>query len=238
MAKFGATKAAERQLAIELRKVARIVGGIVRTYTNGEKIASPQKMAAALAAYSEALGPWGESVTAKVMAGVRGNNKRAWEQLSASIGRDLRSVMAESVVGSVALNLQREQVELIKSLPIEAGMRAQKLAQEAAMGGRRADEVAQDLFNTTEVTEARATLIARTEIAKANSALTKARAGYVGATHYIWRTAKDGDVRSSHAAMGGKIFRFDDPPYVENEGNHGPGDFPNCRCFAEPLIPD
>jgi SPP1 gp7 family putative phage head morphogenesis protein len=106
------------------------------------------------------------------------------------------------------------------------------------MGGKRADEVAAELARSGEVTEGRATLIARTEIAKANSALTQARAEYVGASHYIWRTAEDGDVRESHAAMNGKIFRFDDPPYVEGEGNHGPGEFPNCRCFAEPIIPE
>jgi SPP1 gp7 family putative phage head morphogenesis protein len=146
--------------------------------------------------------------------------------------------MEETAVGDVMKLIQRRQVELIKSLPIEAGLRAQKLSQEAVMGGKRADEVAAELMKSGEVTESRATLIARTEIAKANAALTQARAGYVGATHYIWRTAEDGDVRESHAVMEGKIFRFDDPPYVEGEGNHGPGEFPNCRCFAEPIIPE
>jgi SPP1 gp7 family putative phage head morphogenesis protein len=236
MAKFSATKAAEQRLAIELRKVAKIVGGIVRAHVNGDKITDPKKLAAALEAYSDALGPWGEAVVAKIMAGVQDNNKRAWSQLSTTIGKELRNTMAESAVGAVARQLQREQVELIKSLPLEAGLRAQKLAQEAMMGGKRADEVAQELERTTEVTESRATLIARTEIAKANATLTSARAQYVGATHYVWRTAEDGDVRESHAEMNGKIFRFDDPPYVEGEGNHGPGEIYNCRCFAEPII--
>ena len=238
MAKFSATKAAEQRLAVELRKVAKIVGGIIRTYVSGDKITDAKKLASVLAAYSEALGPWGEAVVAKIMAGVQSNNKRAWAQLSTTIGKELRSTMAESAVGAVARQLQREQVELIKSLPLEAGLRAQKLAQEAMMGGKRAAEVAQELDRTTEVTESRATLIARTEIAKANASLTQARAQYVGATHYIWRTAEDGDVRESHSAMNGKIFRFDQPPAVEGEGNHGPGEIYNCRCFAEPVIPN
>lgn len=106
------------------------------------------------------------------------------------------------------------------------------------MGGKRASEVAAELARTEEVTASRATLIARTEIAKANATLTTARAQFVGATHYIWRTAEDADVRDSHAAMEGKIFRFDDPPYVEGEGNHGPGEIYNCRCYAEPIIPE
>lgn len=236
MAKFSATKAAELRLAVELRKVAKIVGGIIRAHVIDDKITDPKKLASALAAYSEALGPWGDAVVAKIMAGVQDNNKRAWTQLSTTIGKELRSTMAESAVGVVARQLQREQVELIKSLPLEAGLRAQKLAQEAMMGGKRAGEVAMELDRTTEVTESRATMIARTEIAKANSSLTQARAQYVGATHYIWRTAGDGDVRESHAEMDGKIFRFDQPPAVEGEGNHGPGEIYNCRCFAEPII--
>ena len=236
MAKFGATKTAEQRLAIELRKVAKIVGGIVKTYVKGDKITDPKKLAEALSAYSDALGPWGEAVVEKVLKGVSDNNKRAWAQLSTTMGKEMRSTMLESKVGAVARQLQQEQVELIKSLPLEAGLRAQKLAQEGMMGSRRASEVAEELERTTEVTESRATLIARTEIAKANATLTQARAEYVGATHYIWRTAEDGDVRESHAAMEGKIFRFDDPPYVEGEGNHGPGEIYNCRCYAEPII--
>lgn len=238
MAKFGATKTAEQRLAIELRKVAKIVGGIVQAHVNGDKIVDKRKLAEALEAYSDALGPWGEAVVEKIMKSVADNNKRAWAQASTSIAKELRTNLAESAIGAVARQLQREQVELIKSLPLEAGLRAQKLAQEAAMGGRRADEVAEELSRTEAVTESRATLIARTEIAKANAAITQARAEFVGATHYIWRTAEDGDVRDSHAKMGGTIHRFDQPPTLEDGMTGNPGEFPNCRCFAEPIIPE
>lgn len=236
MAKFSAPKTAEQRLSIELRKVARVVGGIIKTYVDGDKITNPKALATALTAYSEALGPWGDATVAKIMTGLKDNNWRAWSQLSTAIGKDLRTTMAEAAIGAVARQLQQNQVELIKSLPLEAGLRAQKLAQEAMMGGARAASVSAELERTTEVTESRATLIARTEIAKANAALTQARAQYVGATHYIWQTAEDGDVRESHAAMNGKIFRFDEPPEVEGEGAHGPGDIFNCRCYAEPII--
>jgi phage putative head morphogenesis protein, SPP1 gp7 family len=236
MAKFSATKAAEQRLAKELRRIARIVGGIVRSHVDGEKIRDTKKLAEALTAYSESLGPWAEQAVAKIMKDVSSNNDKAWHSLSNKIGKELRTTMAESAVGAVARQLQQEQVQLIKSLPLEAGLRAQKLAQEAMMGGKRASEIASELDRTEEVTASRATLIARTEIAKANATLSQARAQYVGATHYIWRTAEDADVRESHAQMDGKIFRYDDPPYVEGEGNHGPGEIYNCRCFAEPII--
>lgn len=53
------------------------------------------------------------------------------------------------------------------------------------------------------------------------------------ATHYIWRTRRDGKVRSSHAEREGQIFSWDDPP----EGGH-PGEDYGCRCTAEPYLPE
>lgn len=235
--KFATPVGAERRFAIALRKAAKIVGGIVNAHVDGAVIRDPQRLKEALRAYSEALGPWADKIVAEMLAAVSKSNKKAIESQSAKIGTALRSTLAESSVGTVARLLQNRQVELIKSLPLEAGLRAQELAQQAAMGGKRADEVAAEIARTEEVTASRATLIARTEIAKANAAITQARAQSVGATHYIWRTAEDGDVRSSHADMNGKVFRFDQPPTLEDGMTGNPGEFPNCRCFAEPIIP-
>lgn len=236
--KFSASRTVERRFGVELRKVARVIGAMLNAHVDGPTIRDQKKLAEALASYSEALGPWAERVVGNLLKDVNRTNKKSWESTSARIGAQLKRTMEETAVGDVMKLIQRRQVELIKSLPIEAGLRAQKLSQEAVMGGKRADEVAAELMKSGEVTESRATLIARTEIAKANAALTQARAGYVGSVYYIWRTAEDGDVRESHAAMNGKVFRFDDPPEIPGEGRHGPGEFPNCRCFAEPIIPE
>lgn len=51
-------------------------------------------------------------------------------------------------------------------------------------------------------------------------------------THYIWRTRRDGKVRSSHAEREGQVFSWEDPP----EGGH-PGEDYGCRCTAEPYLP-
>ena len=229
-------KVAEKKFYVQLRKVARIVGGIIESHVENEKILNQRAMASALEAYSAALGPWGETITGKIVDGLSASNARAWASASARLGRELRSDLAQSVVGAVARNLQRDQVELIKSLPLEAGLRAQKLAQEATFTGQRADEIAKKLADTEKITVGRARNIARTEIAKANAAITRARAEYVGAEQYFWRTAGDEAVRESHAELEGKVFRFDDPPEIEGEGAHGPGEFPGCRCYAEPII--
>lgn len=53
------------------------------------------------------------------------------------------------------------------------------------------------------------------------------------ATHYIWRTRRDGNVRSTHAEREGQIFSWDNPP----EGGHPEEDY-GCRCTAEPYLPE
>lgn len=232
----------ERAYISALRKVARVVGGIVRSHVVGSTLRDEAQLMRMLTDYSGALGPYAETLSAHMVASVSRANLRAFQSalsqsMAKQIGQGLRSSMEESVVGRTAKLLQVRQVELIKSLPLEAGLRAQNLAREAVMGGTRASEVAAELANTEAVTEARATLIARTEIAKANAAITQARAELVGADSYIWETAEDGDVRESHAEMQGKPFEFNNPPTLSDGMTGNPGEFPNCRCFAVPVIP-
>jgi SPP1 gp7 family putative phage head morphogenesis protein len=55
----------------------------------------------------------------------------------------------------------------------------------------------------------------------------------LGIEKYIWRSQDDAKVRDSHAAYDDRFFRWDSPP----EGGH-PGEAHNCRCYAEPVLPD
>jgi len=61
--------------------------------------------------------------------------------------------------------------------------------------------------------------------------LNEARQRAAGVTHYIWRSADDSKVRSSHAERDDRVFSWD----------HGfsdgvPGEAHNCRCYAEPAV--
>ena len=86
-------------------------------------------------------------------------------------------------------------------------------------------------------------LIARTEVSKASTALTRARAEELNLPAYIWRTSKDARVRPSHRQMDGVICFWDDPPAPEalagiksTLGNYNCGDAPNDRCYPEPML--
>ena len=109
--------------------------------------------------------------------------------------------------------------------------------------GMRPEDLKIDILDRfSDLTEARARLIARTETAKAATTLTRVRAQRIGAEWYVWRTSDDARVRSSHEHMEGVLVSWNDPPSPEkligmkDYGAYHAGEFPNCRCYAQPLL--
>lgn len=231
MAGFAHSKAIERRYASQLAKVAREVGKIAARFAD-----DVPGLVRALKEYAAKLEPWAAQIADRFIGEVDKANARAWAEKSQTIAKALKGDVAKSAIGLAAQERHFAQVTLITSLPLEAAARAQKLAEDAARGGKRAGDVREAILETENVTASRAQLIARTEIAKANAALTEARAQMAGITHYIWRTMQDEDVRESHAALEGQIFAFDAPPVVDEGGAYNPGGVYNCRCYSEPLL--
>lgn len=230
-------KSTEKEYARALKKVARAAAHIVDMHADGAVITYPAKMMAELEKYAVMLEPWANRTASKMIASTKASVERTIKAQSRQIALTLRQQINQTPMGVATRAIQNAQVELITSLPLDAGVRAQNLALQAFTGGKRPDVVATEIARTQEVTESRAMLIARTETAKAASIVTEVRAKEVGATHYIWRTAGDSDVRESHAELEGEVFAYDDPPIVDGEPLN-PGMTYNCRCYAEPIIPD
>ena len=91
--------------------------------------------------------------------------------------------------------------------------------------------------------ESRIKLIARTEVSRSETALTRARAEDLDIQAYVWETVRDQRVRFSHKNLQGVIVFWDDPPQPEELiGEHttlskgNAGEFPNCRCLCAPLV--
>lgn len=236
--KFEAPAVAEREYERQLRKVARAVASIIEPYIDGATIPELPALLRQLRAYSDAIGPWAARVAEAMLEKVRASDKRAWRAENKKFTQGFRALVGDAAVGRESVRLLGEQVTLIKSLPIKAGERAQQLAVDATVNGRRAEDVVADLRNIGNVTEARAMLIARTEIAKANSTMTQARSAAVGSQAYIWRTAGDEAVRESHAEMEGEVVRWDSPPQLSDGTVTHAGQIYNCRCYAEPIFPE
>lgn len=242
--KLEPSRAIEREFEKALKQIARASGGIVNKHVEGSKLVNTPAMKKALAAYSRAITPWAKNQSLKLLGGItkRLQSYEDYKKKANKMSKVMTKELFESETGLVTMTLMNEQVHLIKSIPLQAGERAQQLVLEGIASGRRADEIASELMRTTKVTESRATLIARTETARASTALNLVRATSVGSTHYIWRNSGDGAVRESHKKLHGKKldgqkFAWDDPPTLDDGMTGHPGTFPNCRCYAEPILP-
>lgn len=247
-ANFKPSTAAEKEFYRQLKKVAQASGHIVERHADGATLINAEEMQKELEAYAVKLGPWAQRQADKMVSIVKRSNSRAYQQKSKTIGVVLRAGLGEQNVDLAAQALINEQVGLIRSIPLEAGLRAQKIAYEAVLAGTRAApnedtirELQQQMGFSTQQAITRATLIARTETARSNAYISQARATAVGSRQYRWHNSGDGAVRPSHKKYRGKtlqgmIFSWDNPPTLDDGMTGHPGTFPNCRCFAEPVF--
>lgn len=190
----------------------------------------------ALQRYAAMIEPWAESVAAYMLADVDRRNAVQWKQHSKAIAGGLRAELYTGPAGIATQQLLAQQVELIKSLPLKAAQEVQELVLANMPTGQRYTALIPDIMELGTRTEARARLIARTETSRAAATLTEARAVSVGSEGYVWRTVGDADVRPSHQDMNGKYVRWGQPPTLDGMTGH-PGCLPNCRCWADIILP-
>ncbi|MBR8434879.1 minor capsid protein [Burkholderia cenocepacia] len=214
------------------------MGALVDGFPPGDPAYAPT-IEQLLRRYAEALGPWAEVTAARMLDDLNRRDEQAWMQQAADMSRALRDELRHAPTGETMRALMAEQVGLIKSIPLEAAERVHRLTIEALEDSTRAAAISKEIQRSGEVAKSRADLIARTEVSRAATSLTEARALAVGSTHYIWRTSGDSDVRAGHRAMEGKVCAWNDPPEVDENGRvmrFHPGQIWNCRCWAEPII--
>ena len=80
--------------------------------------------------------------------------------------------------------------------------------------------------------------MARNESAIATTSYLEAKNKEEGMTEFRWHTNIDGRERPLHKELHGQIFRFDNPPIIdERTGEKGlPAQTYNCRCTFSPVI--
>lgn len=226
---FVASRAAERAYERKLRSVAERVRTTLAT-------TKPEQAEKALREYAELIGPWAAQSAATMLATVDRKNRDSFLREAARAGIDMRILLASPGVGYAVQDRIAENVRLIKSIVTHSADDVAKLVQESMATGMRAEDLAKRIERVGEVSKSRARTIAATEVSKAGTALTRARAESVGSEGYIWRTARDGAVRDSHRMMEGKFVRWDSPPTLDGMTGHA-GEFPNDRCYPDPVIP-
>lgn len=234
------TRPAERRYAGQLRKIAEHCGTVINGFPPGDQGAAAT-IAQLLDAYAAMLQPWAVQTASNMLMDVALRDERMWREYAKDLSRGLREEIRRTPTGVVMQQLLSEQVGLIQSIPRDAAERVHRLTLAGIEDSTRASEIAKEIMRSGEVAKSRADLIARTEVARTASALTQARAQHIGCTHYIWHTSGDSDVRPGHKAMEGKVCEWANPPEVlegKEVMRHHPGQIWNCRCWAEPIIPE
>lgn len=250
---FHTNKNAQASYGAQLRHLARQVARIIQAFApeTAEAPFEPGQVARieqALAAYAEAIAPWARTTAYRMIGEVNRRNKTSWQRYTEGMGHALAREIQTAPIGAAIEQLMAEQVHLITSLPIDAAQRVHEKVLEALSLSTRYPEQTAEIkaalaeahpYQTEQWLKNRATLIARTETARAASVLTEARAVHVGAESYIWRTAGDWKVRESHRRLNGSVHRWDEPPLSDPPDYHShPGTIWNCRCVALPIIPE
>jgi SPP1 gp7 family putative phage head morphogenesis protein len=232
---------AELQYGRDLRGVAREISRLVSMLGEGE---SEETLVRALELYAEAIKPWARVSAARMLADVSRRDEAMWNTLARSLSRNLREEIAQAPIGELFRQLQESQVALITSLPLKAAKQVHEMVTEARIAtAERAGALAHRIGALGDITASRAMLIARTETARAASNLVQARSQFVGSEGYMWRSSGDVDVRKLHQKLNGTYHKWSEPP-VAGTSKGGvdvrahAGCIYNCRCFAEPVLPD
>jgi len=189
------------------------------------------------------------STVERMVTGLNTGNYTTWRKAAreATKGNMLYRALLEEMQTGISSSIKNQIMEnanLIRTLPTDTAQKVVQNITEEAYKGKRASEIARIIQEeTSKHSRASARLIARTEVSKATTALTKARSEDLGLKWYVWRTALDGDrVRKSHRNMEGVLVAWSNPPAPEelvgekSAGHYHAGNIYNCRCYPEPLI--
>ena len=226
---FKPRRSTERELRRRCKQVAREVARITSSGQDATKIVY------ALEEYGRQVAPWAEDVMLKIVEMSDRQNLGMWRELSAKLTERLQTLTTRDAVAQAIRELSLEGARLITSIPLDIAVEVETAAQAAAMTGTRHEALADYIASRGQVAQSRAELIARTEVSRQTTILTQTRAVSIGSEGYIWRTADDGRVRPSHAAMEGQFVKWSEPPTLDGLTGHA-GALPNCRCYPEPIV--
>jgi SPP1 gp7 family putative phage head morphogenesis protein len=231
------TKRIEADYSRALREIGRHCGVIIRAYPPGDDSILSSLMGL-LRAYSDALGPWATATSKRMIGEADLADQKNWKALSRAMGRSLHTEITRTDVGTTFQQLLRDSIGYIKSIPLDAAERVQKLTIEGLENSSRGAEIREEILRSGEVSTSHAVMLGRTLTATASGALMQARAEGIGSEGYVWQTSRDSDVRESHRKMQGKFVRWDSPPTLDGWTAHAGINIANCRCYCAPVIPD
>lgn len=241
---FGPTRRIEEAYARGLRKIA---GRVLKPKRPEETF---DQWIARLAARSQEpeIQTASEFLARQMFAWSNKVNARTWKEAAsrsqhgATIHRLLQAELAGRQ-GAAVRALVRENARLISSLPVTAAQTLNREIMERQQRGQRPEAIAKFMRGRyPHLLSSRVRLIARTETAKASTALTQARCDDLNIGWYLWRTSEDSRVRKSHRNLDGVLIPWAHAPSPEQlvgekpYGHYHSGTTFNCRCTQIVLL--
>lgn len=113
-----------------------------------------------------------------------------------------------------------------------------EVVSQMALEGKGVKTIADYIQALYGVSQRKALFLARNENAIATSEYLAAKYQEEGITSFKWKTNIDNRERPLHHDLHNKIFRFDNPPIIDDRtGKRGlPAETYNCRCRLEPVV--
>lgn len=142
--------------------------------------------------------------------------------------------LSEAMTAAIA-----ENVSLIKSIPQRYHLQIEGAVMRSMQpGGNGLQEVTEALSRYEGITRRRVDIIALDQVRKATTAFNTERAKAAGIRKFEWvHSAGSAEPRKKHVDADGKIYSFDDPPRIGDNGEPVlPGQAINCRCVARPIV--
>ena len=156
---------------------------------------------------------------------------RLIQTFRASLGVDIRGVLAEAEIDSLMSVWREENVRLVRTIPPRLHdkllERVSTTFAESPFDRQALSRVLAQEFGSSNYNLRRLT---RDQTQKQISNLTEARHRQMGISEYRWSTSEDERVRDTHAANNGKVFQWATPPPATGH----PGNDVQCRCVARP----
>lgn len=239
---FEQVRRAEAEYARKLRRLAQFVMQTAQEMMTSTTPPTEEvfiSFAHLMDGYSNVIKPWAERVALKMIHDVALRDMKAWRERAKEVSWNLEALVRETPLGLLMQQRMEDQVGLITSIPRDIAQEVHQMAIATLYSGQRYGSIRDMIMQKSNASLARANLIARTEVARTTTELTRARSDYVGSDSYVWRSVQDSDVRPLHKKLDGHVFRWDDPPVAdERTGIRAhPGSIWNCRCVPEVIVP-
>ena len=150
------------------------------------------------------------------------------------LGVDLAAVVKSEDLDDLLRTAATRNAGLIRSLGDNAVQRVQQTVTTALLSGTPVSELKKQIAADFGVSDSRAKLIARDQMAKLNSDMNRFRHEQAGIEKYTWRTSQDERVRERHQRLDGRIYAYGEPTGAE--GGLPPGQPVQCRCIAQAIV--